>query len=1462
MESACKLGSTELVGALLGAGAPASHSEAPRATPAHIAARCLPFKTGEDILKLLLDKVSQDDALRLQLVDALCDEEERRSLTPLHYAAETGNGGAVRLLLEAGADPGAVALSTKLQIPRTPAQLAMKSGFSDLAEVLSRAPARPARQSAAPSGGMGRGGGMRGGGSSSDGGNSPLTAAREAAETAARAASSKTSIYAQPHDAKGLKPGPPAANASTGPSTEPTSGQPKAQQPLGGAGDPSISSATATTSSSSSTSSSTSTSPATAPPAPLPSDLNDLLKYLDPLPWADTAPALFSPTCLEVCVTKSALPSAPAPPAPPAPPLSKRLALSYILRCKPPRELAARALSLLARSLPPGEPVDPAIPHCLTLPTSNPSPFDLILHALRLDDEDDLQGMLFLSQCVEPSIALALPGGGTITQADIFLEYFVERFMGKGHRSWRLRDDGLLYQAAGAPQPPPKPPAPTIATTAATTAATAATAGTAKDIAGLVSAGRLPPDYLDIVKEFQAKADEAARGAWGKCSLLHYAAKNWGPRAETAMLAHLSSGGDLAPEDAEGDTPLHTAARAGALKAVELLIEWGAPWHLINKRQPRGETFVDAAFASAPGQGADATRAWVKARLGRLRVGDPKLPPEHEWTKLRYEARWKGGELNFPSLDGKFDAKGQREEGIMTLVGIAGVKAAALGLVKALLLDEKREVHSRVCLEDVYNFVFVGNPGTGKTTVAELMGKMLEELEVRKPAPATATPAPGTPAPASGGAAAAAQPAPPPSPTTKPFVAEFGYKLKQEGSVKFNAMVDPTAPTRVLFIDEVYQLDPAGSAEGAAITNTLLDVTETRRKELSVFVAGYKEDVQGWLGYNSGLPSRFRAPITFEDFTEAQLRATFIKRVRAKGWELAPIPSARAGITTAVIAARRLAAGGGRKGFANARTVRSFVDAALRRANERIGAASPPLVTQRDLCTLTPADVLGEPIDPSTSPAIRELEGMLGLAAVKTAVRGFVQLVRDNAAAELLGEPTSDVPLHRLFLGNPGTGKTETAKLYGRVLRELGMLSSGELELKNASQLEGAHEGATKDIVNRLFDGIKGKVLLIDEAYQLATSKYGQDALDVIVERVQGTPGEDFAVVMCGYTDKMDAMLRTCNSGLASRFKRDAAFMFEDYDEGDLARIMCIMAPKLGLSVRPEVAEAAVKNVLSKQRMRPNFGNGREVKNLLLKASAKLRDDVAQGKEGAAIRRSEEDRCIVLSEGDFFKPVVQGAALEALAEMRSNKGVWDYVSDLMEQVNLQRQRAEESTPGDPVEFNAAQFFHHYTFVGEPGTGKSTGARAFGQVYYGLGLLGSPDNFVERKAIDLIGPTQNSSAPLVNAAMDEALGGVLLIDEAGAMAQKDARLSVGAGEAVNALLANITHPRYKNKLLIILTDYRHNIDKLFGMNEGLRSRFSRMIEFSSSSPCACVDLVVRVRNCALPNGLHSFSQAPL
>jgi hypothetical protein len=146
--------------------------------------------------------------------------------------------------------------------------------------------------------------------------------------------------------------------------------------------------------------------------------------------------------------------------------------------------------------------------------------------------------------------------------------------------------------------------------------------------------------------------------------------------------------------------------------------------------------------------------------------------------------------------------------------------------------------------------------------------------------------------------------------------------------------------------------------------------------------------------------------------------------------------------------------------------------------------------------------------------------------------------------------------------------------------------------------------GWTQKATNAKLDECKGKVLVIDEAYALMPQKgygisFGKEALDVLVERVQGTPGEDCCVIMCGYEHQMKEMITSGNPGLARRFQLESAFRFSDYSDAELANIMVSMAAKQGLSVSQQVAASAVAHILKPQRSKPNFGNAGAVRNLL-----------------------------------------------------------------------------------------------------------------------------------------------------------------------------------------------------------------------------------------------------------------------
>jgi ATP-dependent 26S proteasome regulatory subunit len=127
---------------------------------------------------------------------------------------------------------------------------------------------------------------------------------------------------------------------------------------------------------------------------------------------------------------------------------------------------------------------------------------------------------------------------------------------------------------------------------------------------------------------------------------------------------------------------------------------------------------------------------------------------------------------------------------------------------------------------------------------------------------------------------------------------------------------------------------------------------------------------------------------------------------------------------------------------------------------------------------ITVHDIIGTPIDASKSKLLRNFFAMTGLGAVKDAVRSMVQLASDNFARELAGLKPQSVSLHRLFLGNPGTGKT--TEIYGQVLREMGYLSNGEVIVVGASQLMGQYIGSSSNLVMEFYFSIVFQQFLHD----------------------------------------------------------------------------------------------------------------------------------------------------------------------------------------------------------------------------------------------------------------------------------------------------------------------------------------------------------------------------------------------
>ncbi|MFE2612010.1 right-handed parallel beta-helix repeat-containing protein [Micromonospora chalcea] len=234
----------------------------------------------------------------------------------------------------------------------------------------------------------------------------------------------------------------------------------------------------------------------------------------------------------------------------------------------------------------------------------------------------------------------------------------------------------------------------------------------------------------------------------------------------------------------------------------------------------------------------------------------------------------------------------------------------------------------------------------------------------------------------------------------------------------------------------------------------------------------------------------------------------------------------------------------------------------------------------------------------SVNAALAELDAMIGLAAVKREVRMLVNLIRVNEQRRRADLPVPPLSRHLVFTGPPGTGKTTVARIYGRLLAQLGILSKGQVVEVARVDLVGEYLGSTALKTSAVFERALGGVLFVDEAYTLARqfgtgSDLGLEAIDTLVKLIEDYR-EQVVVIVAGYAAEMDGFLAT-NPGLASRFTKTIEFV--DYTPDELVAIVCGLAGQHGYDLA-EATSAALLERLTEAVHEPDFGNGRGARKL------------------------------------------------------------------------------------------------------------------------------------------------------------------------------------------------------------------------------------------------------------------------
>lgn len=465
------------------------------------------------------------------------------------------------------------------------------------------------------------------------------------------------------------------------------------------------------------------------------------------------------------------------------------------------------------------------------------------------------------------------------------------------------------------------------------------------------------------------------------------------------------------------------------------------------------------------------------------------------------------------------------------------------------------------------------------------------------------------------------------------FIETTGSRLAHGGVAEVKKHLEQLESLEggVYFIDEAYQLAEGHNHGGKTVLDYLLAEIENLTGKVVFVFAGYRKQMEKFFEHNPGLPSRIPYVLRFEDYTDAELLRMLQFQMNQFYKSGITLEDGVGGLYMR-IAVRKLGRGRGRDGFGNARALENMFAQIRERQSDRLTRQRKEGLSPDDY-HITKEDLIGP--DPSkailTCDAWTQLQQLTGLKAVKDSVSFVIDLIKTNYERELDEKKLIEVSLNRVFLGSPGTGKTTVAKLYGRILTDIGMLSNGEgkfelstkaicllilnvqVVVKNPSDFIGNVIGQSEANTKAILATTVGKVLIIDEAYMLYsgsgagggshTDIFKTAVIDTIVAEVQSVPGDDRCVLLLGYESQMVDMFQNVNPGLTRRFQLSDAFRFEDFSDFELQEILQLKLANQDLGATQQAISTAI-DVLSRLRNGLNFGNGGDVENLISKAKA------------------------------------------------------------------------------------------------------------------------------------------------------------------------------------------------------------------------------------------------------------------